>query len=100
MRSATALVLVGLLGCAGLTPEREMTGREFYDFLIDSRSNSAQSFRLVRETEANYYVEVRSSPFREKMLRVAKAQLHMSCAEGAQMPCVLKEERVDLEGHP
>lgn len=77
-----------------------MTGREFYDFLIDSRSNSAQSFRLVRETAANYYIEVSSSPFREKMLRVSKAELYVSCAEGAHIPCVIKEERVDLERNP
>lgn len=94
-KSAVTLLVLGcLLGCSGLAAEREMSGREFYDLFLDARENSAQSFRLIRETEGSYYIEMRASPFHEKMLRVPKTHLRISCVDGAQVPCVIKEKMV------
>jgi hypothetical protein len=87
-------VVACLLACTSMARERDMSEREFYELLLDSKKNSAHMFRLIRETKDSYYIESRSSPLHGEILRVSKAHLHIRCVDGAEVPCVIKEKMV------
>lgn len=72
-----------------MAASRDISEQEFFGFLVQSKNNSAQSFRLISDSNGYYSIEERSQPFSKKNFRIKKHYLVILCAAG-NPPCDIK----------
>jgi len=68
---------------------QSISEQDFFAVLMESKNNSSQSFRLVKESDKYYIVDERSSLIDRRTLKIEKHSLVIAC-ENNKLPCDIK----------